>query len=238
MKKILLFFLMTMIISCTSDNSGALEDLVVEDYLGSDVIEIGEGSENEQTDTSDTSGDVEEQSEEGSEGEESNSQDSTQTSGLYLGANGVTLIANSAAKPGDKITFESITYLVVDDQMLRDIVMDDREDIATLVTTYVTDLSYLFENKQTITPNIAAWDVSNVTNLSYMFSGASVYNGVLSYWDTASVSLMDAVFYNASDFNQNLSGWCVSLIDKAPTNFSAGSSIPQSSLPQWGTCPD
>ncbi|HCD99301.1 MAG TPA: BspA family leucine-rich repeat surface protein, partial [Flavobacteriaceae bacterium] len=55
---------------------------------------------------------------------------------------------------------------------------------------------------------------------------------------TSQVTQMDAMFSNATAFNQNLSGWCVSLIDKAPTNFSTGSSIPQTSLPLWGTCPD
>ena len=41
-KKILLCFLVAIVISCTSDNSGVLGELVVEDNLGSDVIEIGE----------------------------------------------------------------------------------------------------------------------------------------------------------------------------------------------------
>ena len=54
MKKILLCFLVAIVISCTSDNSGVLGELVVEDNLGSDVIEIGEGSENEQKETSET----------------------------------------------------------------------------------------------------------------------------------------------------------------------------------------
>ena len=262
-KKMLLSFFVAMVISCTSDNSGVLGELVVEDNLGSDVIEIGEGSENEQTETSETAEGAEEQSGGESEGEGSNSQEGAQTPGLYMEENGVTLVANSAAKPGDELVFGGITYLVVDNQMLRDIVTDDREDISLLVTTYVTDLSNIFENKQTITPNIAAWDTSNVTDMSYLFSGASVYNGVLSYWNTAKVTnmsyafanaleynqdlgdwntsqvtQMDAMFSNATAFNQNLSGWCVSLIDKAPTNFSTGSLISQTSLPLWGTCPD
>jgi len=49
---------------------------------------------------------------------------------------------------------------------------------------------------------------------------------------------MEGMFSNATVFDQNLSGWCVSLIDQAPANFSRGSSISQSSLPQWGTCPE
>ena len=259
----LLSFFVAMSIACTSDNSGALGDLLVEDNLVSDVIEIDEGSENEPTDTTGTSGETEEQSGDETGGEESNSQEGVQTPGLYLGANGLTLIANSAAKPGDILVFEDVEYLVVNDQMLRDIITDDREDISLLVTTYVTDLSNLFENKQTITPNIAAWDTSNVTDMSYLFAGASVYNGVLSYWNTAKVTnmsyafanaleynqdlgdwntsqvtQMEGMFSNATVFDQNLSGWCVSLIDKAPTNFGAGYSISQTSLPQWGTCPD
>lgn len=56
----LLSFFVAMSTTCTSDNSGALGDLLVEDNLVSDAIEIDEGSENEPTDTTGTSGETEE----------------------------------------------------------------------------------------------------------------------------------------------------------------------------------
>ena len=81
----LLSFLVAIVISCTSDNSGVLGDLVVEDNLGSDVIEIGEGSENEQTETSETAEGAEEQSGSESEGEGSNSQEGAQNTWFIYG---------------------------------------------------------------------------------------------------------------------------------------------------------
>ena len=240
-------------VSCASGEATDLPKLEVSDISVSDPIVVTQDSVVQNTSqTSDQGG-----------SSETNSNEYSEEAGLYLAENSITIKANSAAKPGDTLVFEGVEYLVVNDQMLRDIITDDREDISKLVTTYVTDLSNLFENKQTITPNIAAWDTSNVTDMSYVFAGASVYNGVLSYWNTAKVTnmayafansleynqdlgdwntsqvtQMDGMFSNATSFSQNLSGWCVSLIDKAPTNFSTGSSISETSLPQWGTCPD
>lgn len=240
-------------VSCASGEATDLPKLEVSDISVSDPIVVTQDSVVQNTSqTSDQGG-----------SSETNSNEDSEEAGLYLAENSITIEANSAAKPGDILVFEGVEYLVVNDQMLRDIITDDREDISKLVTTYVTDLSNLFENKQTITPNIAAWDTSNVTDMSYVFAGASVYNGVLSYWNTAKVTnmsyafanaleynqdlgdwntsqvtQMEGMFYNATVFDQNLSGWCVSLIDQAPANFSRGSSISQTSLPQWGTCPE
>jgi len=252
-KKLLVFFLVCYMVSCASGEATDLPKLEVSDISVSDPIVVTQDSVVQNTSqTSDQGG-----------SSETNSNEYSEEAGLYLAENSITIKANSAAKPGDTLVFEGVEYLVVNDQMLRDIITDDREDISKLVTTYVTDLSNLFENKQTITPNIAAWDTSHVTDMSYLFAGSSVYNGVLSYWDTAKVTnmsyafanaleynqdlgdwntsqvtQMEGMFYNATVFDQNLSGWCVSLIDQAPANFSRGSSISQTSLPQWGTCPE
>lgn len=254
-KKLWIFFLVSSLVSCATEEAAGLPELEVSDTSVSDSLVVTQDSvvqENNTSQASDQGG-----------SSQTNSNENSEEAGLYLAENSITIKANSASNPGDKLVFEGIEYLVVNDQMLRDIITDDREDISKLVTTYVTDLSNLFENKQTITPNIATWDTSNVTDMSYLFAGASVYNGVLSYWNTAKVTnmsyafanaleynqdlgdwntsqvtQMEGMFSNATVFDQNLSGWCVSLIDKAPTNFAAGSSISQTSLPQWGTCPD
>jgi hypothetical protein len=254
-KKLLVFFLVCYMVSCASGEATDLPKLEVSDISVSDPIVVTQDSVVQANNTSQTS-------DQGGSSE-TNSNENSEEAGLYLAENSITIKANSAAKPGDTLVFEGVEYLVVNDQMLRAIITDNREDISKLVTTYVTDLSNLFENKQTITPNIAAWDTSHVTDMSYVFAGASVYNGVLSYWNTAKVTnmsyafanaleynqdlgdwntsqvtQMEGMFSNATVFNQDLSGWCVSLIDQAPANFSSGSSISQSSLPQWGTCPE
>lgn len=254
-KKLRVFFLVCSLVSCASEEATGLPILEVSDTSVSDPVVVTQDSVVQANNTSQAS-------DQGGSSETSSNENSEEA-GLYLAENSITIKANSAAKPGVTLVFEGVEYLVVNDQMLRDIITDDREDISKLVTTYVTDLSNLFENKQTITPNIAAWDTSNVTDMSYLFAGASVYNGVLSYWNTAKVTnmsyafanaleynqdlgdwntsqvtQMEGMFSNATVFNQDLSGWCVSLIDQAPANFSSGSSISQSSQPQWGTCPD
>ena len=48
---------------------------------------------------------------------------------------------------------------------------------------------------------------------------------------------MNAMFYFAASFNQNISSWCVTNITSEPTYFCWGCSLPQSYLPDWGTCP-
>ena len=181
-------------VSCASGEATDLPKLEVSDISVSDPIVVTQDSVVQNTSqTSDQGG-----------SSETNSNEYSEEAGLYLAENSITIKANSAAKPGDTLVFEGVEYLVVNDQMLRDIITDDREDISKLVTTYVTDLSNLFENKQTITPNIAAWDTSHVTDMSYLFAGSSVYNGVLSYWDTAKVTNMSYAFANALEYNQDL----------------------------------
>jgi len=193
-KKLLVFFLVCYMVSCASGEATDLPKLEVSDISVSDPIVVTQDSVVQNTSqTSDQGG-----------SSETNSNEYSEEAGLYLAENSITIKANSAAKPGDTLVFEGVEYLVVNDQMLRDIITDDREDISKLVTTYVTDLSNLFENKQTITPNIAAWDTSHVTDMSYLFAGSSVYNGVLSYWDTAKVTNMSYAFANALEYNQDL----------------------------------
>jgi surface protein len=197
-------------------------------------------------------------------GQNTGNQGSTAAStGLSIGANQVTIIADSSLKPGDRAVLNGIEYLIVDNQSLREIVVNQREDLSRLVTTYVTDMSELFKNKQTLTPNISSWDTSNVTHMKSMFEGATIYNGDVSFWNTGKVTdfsymfaqtggfnqdigswdtkastNMEGMFYKAAVFNQDLSYWCVSLITQPPTLFSAESPIPQEFLPRWGTCPD
>ncbi|MFH6768782.1 BspA family leucine-rich repeat surface protein [Gaetbulibacter aquiaggeris] len=182
---------------------------------------------------------------------------------IYLDSNGLTIRANSNAKPGDTAILNGIQYLIVDDELLREIIVDQREDLSTLVTTYVTDLSNMFRDKQTITPDIRGWDTSGVINMSYMFFNASVYNGDLKFWNTAKVTNMsymfaqtnafnqdignwntanvvnmEGMFNNATAFNQDLSKWCVPLIANRPINFSTSSNLSENFIPEWGSCPE
>ncbi|NVJ88794.1 MAG: DUF285 domain-containing protein [Flavobacteriaceae bacterium] len=187
----------------------------------------------------------------------------TQGELIYLDSNGLTIKANSNAKPGDIATLNGVEYLIVDNDLLREIIVDETEDLSKLVTTFVTDMSSMFRNKQTLTPDITAWDTSNVTDMSYMFFNASLYNGDLSLWDTGKVTNMTymfaetgvfnrdigdwntinvenmiGMFNKANSFNQDLSRWCVPLIPTRPAVFSNDSNLSENFIPKWGTCPD
>ena len=118
------------------------------------------------------------------EGEGSEGEGSEDTPEIIQLDNEMTLVAINA-KAGDRIIYNEIEYLVVDEQMLREIVVDQREDLSKLITTLVTDMSNLFENKTTLTPNISSWDTQNVTTMKAMFKGATLYNGDISYWNVA-----------------------------------------------------
>lgn len=193
---------------------------------------------------------------EGSEGE-----GSEDTPEIIQLDNEMTLVAVNA-KAGDRIIYNEIEYLVVDEQMLREIVVDQREDLSKLITTLVTDMSNLFENKTTLTPNISSWDTQNVTTMKAMFKGATLYNGDISYWNvakvidfselfastggfnqdiggwnTSSATQMEEMFYKAAVFNQDISSWCVPLIKEEPRNFSTESPLSPGQLPLWGECP-
>jgi surface protein len=82
-------------------------------------------------------------------------------------------------------------------------------DINTWITTAITDMSYLFQNKTTFNSPIGDWDTSSVTDMSYMFEGASVFNGDISNWDVSNVTNMHTMLMQTS-FNQDISSWNVS----------------------------
>ena len=196
------------------------------------------------------------------EGEGSEGEGSEDTPEIIQLDNEMTLVAINA-KAGDRIIYNEIEYLVVDEQMLREIVVDQREDLSKLITTLVTDMSNLFENKTTLTPNISSWDTQNVTTMKAMFKGTTLYNGDISYWNvakvidfselfastggfnqdiggwnTSSATQMDEMFYKAAVFNQDISSWCVPLIKEEPRNFSTESPLSPGQLPLWGECPE
>jgi surface protein len=87
------------------------------------------------------------------------------------------------------------------------------------IPTTVTDLSYLFHQKNVWTEplnNLSSWDVSRVTNFSHMFNSAGTFNTDISGWNTSAATNMSTMFYLiTSAFNQNLNGWDVSKV----TNF-------------------
>lgn len=63
-----------------------------------------------------------------------------------------------------------------------DIYNENYINIQNIDTSQVTNMSYLFENRDTFNENISNWDVSNVTNMTSMFSGASSFSQNINEW--------------------------------------------------------
>ena len=151
----------------------------------------------------------------GCSGEDSNDGDNNNQSScpIYLDSNGITIKACDDANVGDTGVVNGVTYTVVDEAMLRAMV-ENEQDVTTVVTTKVTDMSgLLYINFNTDSPfnqTIGSWDVSNVTDMSGMFSGASSFNQEIVNWDVSNVTDMVGMFDEASSFNQVIGNWDVS----------------------------
>ncbi len=74
-------------------------------------------------------------------------------------------------------------------------------------TSSVTNMSRLFENKQTFNDDISRWDVSNVTNMRSMFDHARSFNQPIGGWNVSNVTDVHRMFYSANKFNQPLESW-------------------------------
>ena len=132
---------------------------------------------------------------------------------IWLDDNGITL-KGCDFPGGDTYTdSDGVTYTWVDNTLLRTMIANG-EDVTTVITTNVTDMSLLFNGNTTFNQDISSWDVSNVTNMEGMFdgleSGGTPFNQDISSWDTSKVTQMGVMFRYAYAFNQDLSSWDVS----------------------------
>ena len=183
---------------------------------------------------------------------------------VYLQPNGVTISAYPAAVNGTEYVLNGVSYLVVADKNALGTAYGSGRDMATVVTTRVTDISSLFLSTTVFNDDISSWDTSSVTNMNGTFNNANSFNGDISSWDTSSVIAMNStfrsttvfnkdisswdissvtnmsnIFNGATAFNQDLSGWCVTNITSQPINFDLNATawtLPNS-RPVWGTCP-
>ena len=104
-------------------------------------------------------------------------------------------------------------YLIVDREMLENMIEND-EDVTTVCTSLITDMSSLFYNKSEFNQDLSRWDVSNLTSMYAMFRGAIEFNQDLSGWVVLNVTNMNSMFKDASSFtNQDLSTWDVNKVE-------------------------
>ena len=149
------------------------------------------------------------------------STDNNGESAIYLDTNGVTLKARDWAEVGDKGIINGVEYTIVNEATLRDIIESSiyrnpgsGSNVSNLiniqksvVTTKVTNMSYLFSDKSTYISNsdgidLSSWDTSNVTNMEGMFEAADFHLPSMAYWDTSNVTNMSRMF-EAAKINVN-----------------------------------
>ena len=78
---------------------------------------------------------------------------------------------------------------------------------------------------------------SYVTNLTSMFESSDTFNQDISGWDVSRVTKMSGLFRDAKQFNQDLSQWCVTNIAGKPYDFDQAATAWTLPRPVWGTCP-
>ena len=145
---------------------------------------------------------------------------------FYVDENGVTVKAKDWVTAGTTGELNGIFYTAVNIDTLR-LMFSREEDVSKVVTTLITDMSYLFSNAPVtpcdcpfggpdeilFNPDISSWDVSNVTNMSHMFGSKEMivfFNKDISKWDVSKVTDMSNMFNPAGVFNQNIGSWDVS----------------------------
>ena len=97
----------------------------------------------------------------------------------------------------------------------------------------VTDMSFLFMNKDAFNAYIGLWDVSRVMDMSYMFKGATAFNngaaggepGNPLEWVTSEVRRMAGMFRGATAFNADIGGWNVSNVRQMELMFQNASAF-------------
>ena len=132
---------------------------------------------------------------------------------VYLADNGITIKACDDAEVYSTGIINGETYTVVNEIVLRDMI-ENGDDITKVVTTKITDMSYLlateYESFYDFNQDISSWDVSNVTTMEYMFAEADLFNQDISIWDVSNVISLCGMFANATSFNQPIGNWDVS----------------------------
>ena len=149
---------------------------------------------------------------------------------FYLDANGVTIKAKEWVTVGTTGKLGGVTYTAVDKATLSDMV-EDNKDVAKVVTTLITDMSYMLGDLVTFNQDIGSWDVSNVTNMSRMFVGAAgedaatSFNQDISKWDTSKVTDMSQMFEDAVVFSQDIGNWNTSSVTNMTNMFREATSF-------------
>jgi len=139
---------------------------------------------------------------------------------LFIADNGVTIKASDFSQTGETYQLNGESYLVVDRTTLKSMAEDhENQDLSTVVTSKVSDMSYLFLEQGTFNQDISSWDVSNVTSMEGIFREARSFNIELLEWDVSKVENMAFMFWSARSFTKDISSWDVSSVTNMHGTF-------------------
>ena len=103
-----------------------------------------------------------------------------------------------------------------------------------IVTTLMTDMSYMFVNALSFNQPIGSWDTSNVTNMDNIFNSAVSFNQPIGSWNTENVIIMRGMFIAAYAFNQPIGSWNTTKVTNMHTMFYLASVFNQP-IGSWNT---
>lgn len=157
--------------------------------------------------------------------------------------NWVTVITNACAKAWETYEWKGSRWYVAKDKtdIMKKIFNDvsDKEwkgefKANRIVTSKVTDMSFMFRLKNDFNQDIANWDTSHITDMRYMFENTKKFNQPLNNWDVSKVTNMEAMFNNAIAFNQPLNSWRTVNLTNLKLTF-AGTKVFNQDLNEWDT---
>ena len=156
---------------------------------------------------------------------------------IFLDENGVTVKVTEDAVIGESYQLNGISYLVVDSTLLYEMINVNKDFETEVVTTNVTNMSYLFfkdrvEGQYEFNLDISGWDVSNVINMAWMFQSQNNFDQDISRWDVRNVEDMSYMFSYNNEFNQDISNWDVGNVTDMSSMFGEARSFNQD-LSNW-----
>ncbi len=108
----------------------------------------------------------------------------------------------------------------------------NNEDVTSVNTCKITDMSRLFAGNMTFDQDIGGWNTGRVTNMQGMFDGADNFDQPIGEWDVSKVTDMSDMFNGAIYFNQPIGDWNISKVTKIKKMFANAMNFDQT-LKNW-----
>ena len=100
-----------------------------------------------------------------------------------------------------------------------------QRSISNWATSSVQDMTRMFANATSFSPDELRWDVGAVTSMREMFKEALQFRGKLGSWNPQAVTDMHAMFSGAWSFDANIEGWATSRVKDMSEMFKNATSF-------------